>query len=423
MTGSRRSIVAVLACSLSVFWPGAMIFGFPGVMGPYWQEMFGVGEGATGNILFFILVATGIFMFFAGRWQEKYGIRFMINSGTLLCSLSVFLVAYARNIYFIYLWAFLVGASSGFIYIPALTTVQLWYEERRGLVSGIVSLIFGISAAIMSPFFSSMLHSMGYIKMSLLIAAISLVVGLAAARYMEMPERIEAAVSAGPQSQSPVAGEGSSIWGRSMTVQESIRTRSFWFLWLIWALQGAAGIAMVNLSVSFGLARGFALGSAVAILTTFNLMNGFSRILTGYLSDLIGRNLTMSLTFFAAGGAYLILPYLHNLTALAILAGVIGLSFGTLFSVSAPLVSDCFGLKHFGAILGLTFTAYGFVAGILGPSLSGYILDVTKGNYFIVFIYLGIFCLLSAVLIWGVVVPYRMGPASRAKEGSSPSQA
>jgi OFA family oxalate/formate antiporter-like MFS transporter len=91
----------------------------------------------------------------------------------------------------------------------------------------------------------------------------------------------------------------------------------------------------------------------------------------------------------------------------ALLAAVVGFSFGTLFSVSAPLVTDCFGLEHFGAIFGLTFAAYGFVAGPLGPTLSGYLLDVTGDNFFLVFLYLGIFCLLAGLFIRQVVPPQR----------------
>ncbi|MFZ3131236.1 MAG: hypothetical protein WA125_09085 [Desulfosporosinus sp.] len=80
-------------------------------------------------------------------------------------------------------------------------------------------------------------------------------------------------------------------------------------------------------------------------------------------------------------------------------SAVVGFSFGTLFAVSAPLITDFFGLKHFGAIYGLVFTAYGFISGILGPSLSGYLIDMNKGNFTPVFTYLGVFCLLSGVLI------------------------
>ena len=52
---------------------------------------------------------------------------------------------------------------------------------------------------------------------------------------------------------------------------------------------------------------------------------------------------------------------------------------------------DCFGVKHFGSIFGLVFTAYGFVAGFIGPSVSGYVLDATSGNFHAVFTYLGLF--------------------------------
>jgi OFA family oxalate/formate antiporter-like MFS transporter len=58
-------------------------------------------------------------------------------------------------------------------------------------------------------------------------------------------------------------------------------------------------------------------------------------------------------------------------------------------------------MTHFGTIFGMVFTAYGFLAGALGPWLSGYVLDVTGGNYNRVFFYLGGFFLLSTVLIWG----------------------
>ena len=72
--------------------------------------------------------------------------------------------------------------------------------------------------------------------------------------------------------------------------------------------QGAAGIAMVTLSTAYGLSKGLAMGSAVVILTAFNITNGGSRIIMGFLSDVIGRKLAMSLTFLSAGGAYFLLP-------------------------------------------------------------------------------------------------------------------
>ena len=146
MSPNRRGVLAVAGSSIAIFWPGAFIFGFPGVMGPLWQRMFHVGRGPIGNTLFFVLAAVGIFMFFVGRWQERFGTRKMITIGAIICGLDVITIAYASKISMVYLWAFLMGLSSCFIYIPALTTVQRWYPGRRGLVSGIVNMAFGFIA-------------------------------------------------------------------------------------------------------------------------------------------------------------------------------------------------------------------------------------------------------------------------------------
>ena len=401
MTDTKRGILAVAGSSLAIFWPGAFIFGFPGVMAPYWQTSLHVGRGAIGNILFFVLAAVGIFMFLVGRWQERLGARAMISVGAIICGLDAIFVAYASSLWMVYAWAFLVGMSSAFIYIPALTTVQRWFPMRRGLVSGIVNLMFGVSAAIMAPIFGYMIETIGYLQMNVCLGIIGLVAGLVAAQFTKVPRKVALAEPAATRATAVLPTDPEN----SLTVQQSLRTSSFWFLWLTWALQGAAGIAMVTLSTTFGLSRGFALESAIVILTAFNLTNGLSRLITGYLSDIIGRTPTMSFAFFAAAAAYLSLPFMAGLTGLAILAAIIGFAFGALFAVSAPLVMDCFGVKHFGSIFGLVFTAYGFVAGVIGPSVSGYVLDATGGNFHAVFTYLGLFCLCSALFIRFVTPP------------------
>ena len=231
--------------------------------------------------------------------------------------------------------------------------------------------------------------------MNILLAWTALTMGVLAALATESPEGVGStgAIPGGRP------GPSAAPLGPSATVGESLRSSSFWFLWLTWALQGAAGIALVTLAVPYGLARLQTLASAVMILTAFNLTNGLSRLIMGYLSDKISRTRGMSLAFLAAGIAYLLLPRVANLPIIMVLAAVIGFAFGTLFAVSAPLAVDCFGLKHFGAIYGLVFTAYGFLSGAIGPSLSGYLLDATGANFSIVFSYLGFFCLISSFLI------------------------
>ena len=398
---NSKGLLVVLGCSMAIFWPGALTFGFPGVMAPIWQEMYHVGNAAAGTTIFFMLAAVGAFMFLVGCWQERRGIRKMIFLGVILTAFGSLVAAYARSIYVIYAWAFINGTASCFVYIPALTLVQLWHPQKRGLASGTVSMVFGLSAAIISPLFGKMLASLGYSSMNISIAILTLVTGLAGA-YLARPPDVEIESPVGSQAPSPAEWD---LWTRSLTVQECLHTQSFWLLWITWTLAGAAGVSMSILATAYGISKGFGLESSVLILTAFNFTNGTGRMISGFVSDKIGRNKTMSSAFFAAGIAYLTLFWAKDLTQCALLAAVVGFAFGTMFSVSAPLVADSFGLKHFGAIFGLTFAAYGFVAGPLGPTLSGYMLDVTDGNFFLVFLYLGIFYLISGFCIRWVVPP------------------
>ena len=390
MTDRLRGVVNVIMCSGIVFLPGSLIFSFPGVMARYWMETFDVGRAQIGQILFFVLAAVGIFMFLVGRLQEKMGPKWLAAMGSLLCAASVTMVGYATSINTVYLWAFLTGVSSAFLYLPALTVVQLWFTRRRGLVSGLVNMSFALSAAIMGPIYTGLLRNMGYSSLTLLMGVLVLMVGLAASAFIRFPALKPAEANTSSDQMIPVAS--------SMTLSQSLRTKSFWLLWLIWAFAGASSIAMVTLSSAFGMAKGLSLQQAVLILTAFNLTNGFSRLFSGFISDIIGRKATLSFAFAIAGGAYLVMNHVEGLILWAILATCIGISLGTLFSVSAPLVSDCFGMDHFGVIYGLVFTAYGFVAGALGPWLSGYLLDVTRDNFTLVFTYLGIFLFVSALL-------------------------
>ena len=247
---------------------------------------------------------------------------------------------------------------------------------------------FGLSAGVMSPVFTVLLSSWSYETVNLVLGGVALIVGLTASTLIRFPEA---------HLQAPAAD--TAIEPASRSVVEALKTREFWCLWLTWVMAGAAGASMLVLATGFGLARGLDLSQAVVLLTGFNLTNGGGRLVSGFFSDRLGRSRTMAISFTSAAAAYLIMPHVEGLWLWAILAAVIGFAFGTLFSVTAPLAGDCFGMAHFGAIFGLIFTAYGFLSGPLGPWLCGYILDHTQDNYTLVFSYLGFMYLVSAVLI------------------------
>lgn len=362
-------------------------------MGGYWQTAFDIGRADVGRIMFFILAPVGFFMFFFGKLLERWAPGKLIATGGVVAAASTFWLPRAGSFNGVCLWAFVMGAATAMIYLSGLTVTQQWFPRRRGLVSGVYNLCFGISAALLAPLYGRLLSEWGYARVTQGAAVALLICVSAAALLVRFPR---------PQPLATLEENVSSVATPpviSMSVGESLKTRSFWFLWCAWAFAGAAGISMVPLSTALGEARGLPLQEAVVLLTAFNVTNGASRLISGFVSDFIGRKKTLIFSFLFAGAAYLLLNHAGSPATLALLTALVGYAFGTLFAVSAPLVGDCFGMAHFGAIIGVVFTAYGFVSGIIGPWLCGYLLDLSGGNFGLIFAYLGLLYILAAVMI------------------------
>ena len=393
-TDQPGAIVVLAACCLAVSFPGALIFGFPGVMGRYWQVSLGVNRADVGLILFYILAGAGLFMFIIGRLQHRIGPATLVFLGSLCGGAAMIAVGFAESIRAVYLWGFANGAASAFAYLPGITVAQGWFPRHRGLAAGLVSMCFGLSGALLAPLFIRLLQLFGVGPLTVATGMAAVAVGSAAALFIRVP-------AAGPGGE-PAAAQPAMTGQLSVTSLQSLKTRSFWLLWFTYAFAGGAGISMVTLSVGFGISRGLSPAAAVLILTFFNITNGLSRLVSGYLSDVAGRKQIMGTSFLLAGLSFFLFPHLSYSALWWSLAAVIGFSFGTLHSVTAPLVSDCFGLQHFGSIFGMIFTAFGFFSGLIGPWLGGWILELSGGNYIPVFYYLGGLLMVSTVLIWVV---------------------
>jgi OFA family oxalate/formate antiporter-like MFS transporter len=135
-------------------------------------------------------------------------------------------------------------------------------------------------------------------------------------------------------------------------------------------------------------------------------MNGLGRPLFGYVSDWIGREYTMVLTF-SMGGVFILAlnrygsdPYLFVL-----LAALIFFSWGDIYSIFPALTSDQFGRKYATTNYGLMYTAKG-CASFFVP-IGGY-LAARTGNWTLTLEIAAAADILAAILMLFVVRPMRM---------------
>eukprot|EP00833_Pecoramyces_ruminatium_P016400 jgi/Orpsp1_1/1190432/evm.model.d7180000078937.1 len=353
-------------------------------MSSYWKDRFHVGNGETGLIVTFMLLALAISMFISGRVHLKFGMKCCIIIGTTIVSIAYFFLFIANHIYWIYAWGFVVNFGSSFLYGPSLTAGQQAFPTKRGLISGVLNLIFGVSAAIMSPILNIMLEGEGYLFTNIVILSLIVISSVIAALLLRFTEQTQ---------NKHQQGEDLS---NDLSVKEALKTKEFWIIWLVWAFMGAAGISMISLAKSYSVAIG---ETGVIILTAFNLANGICRIFVGWISDFIGTKLTGAIAFLFATVGYIIMPFTKSVPLVSLCVIGVGIGFGTLFTISGPLASLVFGIKNFGMIYGLIFTGYGIVGGMVGPAVSGMLLEKTNNNYTVVFIYLGGMAFIGVLLM------------------------
>ena len=397
---NRKGVMSVICCSLAVWWSGAIAFGYPGVMAPYWQQTFGVGAAATGSVVTFMLLALAICMFISGKVNAKYGMRVCVLLGLIFSVIAMVILRMAKNIQTVYVWAFVNNVGLSFMFGPGVAIVQQWFPHRRGLVSGILNMVFGGSAAVMSPIWNHQLATLGYEKTNMILLILIVVTDLVALIACEGPGRTKLTDEEKAAHESLMSG-GAKKGKRAKppminyTTKEALSNKCFWLVWLTWVFMGAAGISMVSMAKSYSISLGI---TGAIVLTTFNITNGLSRIICGILSDIIGPMYTGMIGFAVCAIGYLALPHVSGVAGVAVFAACVGYGLGTLFASTPPIASGIFGLKHFGTIFGLIWTAYGFIGGIVGPMLAGIVLDRTGGNYTIVFTYLAVFAVIGIIL-------------------------
>jgi len=93
---SGRPLI-LIACACAVFWPGAFIFGFPGVMSQHWRIAFQVNDSEVGRTIFFILIGATCFMYpgLFLSWPDVFCFSRVDSTGATLAGMSVVTMNYS----------------------------------------------------------------------------------------------------------------------------------------------------------------------------------------------------------------------------------------------------------------------------------------------------------------------------------------
>ncbi len=368
----------------------------------------------------FIFLETWLVPFEA-YLADRFGPRLLVMIGGVLIGFSWIMFSWANTLTVLYVGGMIGGIGTGLVYGTCIGNALKWFQGRRGLAAGVTAAGFGAGAALTILPLMHSLSASGYeatfFRFGLLQGGVVLIAALA----LKKPTGRASARKANmrlPQTK------------MNRTPFETLSSVVFWLMYIDFVLVAASGLMataqLAPIANGFGIAKnpvtllGVTAPALLFALSLNNLMNGVSRPLFGWVSDWLGREMTMFLTFLAEGVGILYLDkYGKNPVLFVILAGLVFFAWGNIFSIFPALTSDHFGNKYATTNYALLYTAKGCAAFFVPI---GSILAARTGNWHLTLVIAAIANIVAALLMLLVLRPIRVRAIHR-EEALAPSAA
>jgi OFA family oxalate/formate antiporter-like MFS transporter len=352
------------------------------------------------------IFSLGVSAAWAGAVLPRVGPRRLATLGSAMFAGGYLIASLALHVDMLLLfylgYGVIGGAGIGLGYVTPVATAAKWFPERKGLVTGMVVMGFGVGAFLMSkglaPFLLAQTKGnlvLVFFWLGVVFAAILIPSSLA---LSEPPPRLLAIVSHRSDGKSPTEPNDPD------TIGPYLRSSEFIMMWMVFFFNIAAGISIISfqsplLQEVWGLADPSLEPETLAaygatLIAVSSLFNGVGRLFWGLLSDQIGRVRVFRILLASQMIVFGILMTERNPWVFSALVCYVLLCFGGGFATMPSFVLDVFGARHMSAIYGAILTAWA-AAGIFGPLYVGYLKDQYPDRAVI-------YCFLIGILILGL---------------------
>jgi OFA family oxalate/formate antiporter-like MFS transporter len=338
------------------------------------EEQFGWTRAETSMVFTIAVIVFALSFVIAGRIQDKVGPLPCSLAGGILVSLGFYLCSGITSLPYLFVcFGVIGGLGNGFGYATPIPVMVKWFPDKRGLAVGIAVAGYGAGSAIFGPLSQLYLIPVyGLAATFRILGLIFLVMTVTGALLLRNPPPGYSPPGWSPEKR-PAARVQDTV---DFTPVEMLRTRTFYLMWLGYALGCSAGLMVISQLVPFAKS----VGIAASALSTMTLVigafgNSMGRIFSAWMSDRLGR-INVLRTMIAIGMVATPALYAAGGNVLLLYGAVFAVywCYGTQLSVNGVAASDFWGTRNAGANYGLLFTAWG-VAGIIGPRIGGVLYD------------------------------------------------
>lgn len=300
------------------------------------------------------MAGTGFFIYYGGN-----------HPGSVLALVGIYVC-----------YGFIMGVGLGTGYLSPVKTLMLWFEDKKGLATGLAVAGFGGAKAIASPIMQALLANLGeggIYKMFYILAAVYFVMMFVGHLLLAKP-------AGWHEPQKKDKGQG---------IMATIKTRpvsNYIGIWLMFYINITCGLALISQEKM--IVKCIGLAGVVGVISTVSaIFNAGGRLGFSAWADLMkDRNTIYKLIFVLSiifTGAVMLTGGIKNgegnmllIVLVLVLIFMVNAGYGGGFSNVPTLLSDHYGMGSISAIHGITLSAWAF-AGLTGNQIATLIVSNT----------------------------------------------
>jgi MFS family permease len=365
LSGTSRDQVSVASACLigNLISPTPIIYGPIGLfLIPISQEFHWPREQVSGVLGPFAFV-TALAYPFIGRLADHFGPRRLIQLGNLAFGCCVIALGFSGPSALMFYGLFALIGAVGSLPSSMMYTrvVSGWFDKTRGAILGVTAgLGNGVGATIMPIAALVLMNWFGWRGAFFGLGALVLAVGVPVLALLLKEPPTNRATRSAPAA--PLEG---------LSLPQAARTPIFWLILAAICLCAGCLTAVLAHIVPLLTDRHVPVAQSTLVVSVFALVTAAFQIIVGFLLDRAGSPKLVAPLYLAALAGMLLLELGSSMPAYVLGGALMGVGMGTEYGALPYFISRYFGLRRFGAIAGVMYSAV-----VIAQGITPFLMDV-----------------------------------------------
>ncbi|ERG94443.1 MFS transporter [Haloquadratum walsbyi] len=354
MSEQRRSLPfsrwwLIAAAALAMGMAGTFQFVWSSIRGPLGVQI-GTTEATLGTLFTLVIAVQTIVQFPAGWVRDRYGPRIPALVGTILITSGYIGLSVASSPITAGIAVIAGGSGAGAIYTVAVNTPVKWFDEYRGLATGVITMSYAVLSFGLIPVTRGSI--LGTFQRTLLFFGV-----LAALTCL-----LAVIVLRDPQSDHNTTKliEETTTVTKEYNWTDVVQTWQFWVLYGAFVIVNGVGLMLIGKLIAFSDAMGLSTGIATAAASIIAIADGSGVLIVGGLSDRFGpiRTAGSSLLLSAVGIAGAVISGAEGTVSVFIICvAVAGFFRSPVFAIFPTLIGEYYGRRYSSGNYATLYTA------------------------------------------------------------------